>query len=236
LRYHLVRAYLAVADATAGLGLIQLIVWPRWPQAAAKGLDHLSLPGGSGLPGRKLKPAIHTANLAQSPVYEFPIPWKSLADSSGLSGAPKQPDALLRLRLVEPRSWRSFQLAQVTAGIRALDVKKRTLRIQGVDELALGQINGEPALQTCLTAGGKGAVIKKSFFALSLEQPVRSRRQELNRLLGLSPNRTYQCLLVTLLGVQGNKHAEAKLISTWEELRPILVGKLAMITNNRSHP
>jgi len=236
LRYHLVRAYLAVAAALAGLGLIQLIVWPRWPQAAAKGLDHLSLPGGSGLPGRKLKPAIHMANLAQSAVYEFPLPWKSLEASSELSGSQEQPDGLLRLRVVEPRSWRSFQLSQVTAGIRALDLKKRTLTIQGGDELALGQINGEPALQTCLTAGGKGVVIKKSFFSLSFEQPVRSRREELNRLLGLSPNRTYQCLLVTLLGGQGNKHSEAKLITTWEELRPILVGKLAMIMNNRSHP
>jgi hypothetical protein len=226
-----------MAAATAGISLIQLIFWPRWPQAAANGLDQLRLPGASAVPGTKLMPAIHTATLAQSAVHEFPLPSKLLADSSGLSGSQAQLDGLLRLRLVEPRNWRSFQLAQITKGIRPLEVRQRMLKIRGGDELALGQINGKPALQTCLIEGGKGVLLEQSFFTLSWEKPMRSRRQELNRFLGLSPNRNHQCLLVTLLGVQSNKHPDVRLITAWEELRPILVGHLAMITNNSStHP
>ena len=226
-----------MAAATAGLGLIQLIVWPRWPQAAATGLDHLSLPGGSGLPGRKLMPVIQTAALAQSALYEFSLPRKTSSDSSGLPGFQKQPEPLVRLRLVEPRNWESFQVADVTAGIKPLEVKNRMLRIRGGDELALGQIEGKPALQTCLIEGGKAVLIEKTFVTISWEKPKRSRRQELKRLLGLSRNRNHQCLLVTIRTGEGNNHTEDKLITTWEELRPILVGKLAMITNNSSaHP
>jgi len=231
LRDPYVRACLATAAATVSVGLLQVIVFPRWPRINATGIDLLALQGKRVASHRLLLPALGSATVAQSALHEFSIPLGTVTE-------PIQPDArrdiLLRIRLLEPRNWRAFQVADVTAGISALEIKQRTLNVLNDDELAKGQIMGKLALQTCLREKGNGVVTQKSFFALSFEEPLLSRQQQLLRILGLRQNRTHQCLLVTLQVPQNEKDAAAELIRTWKQLRPSLAAHLTKITRNSS--
>ena len=240
MRYSLARTCLALAAGTAAAGLIQVIVWPRWPQAAAVGLDRLRL-GGAVIPGRVLLPATREASLAQSALVEFPLPAPRPSATQGSQGGAAGPAPIrLRLRLIEPRNWRSFQVAEITKGIAALDVDQRTLKVRGEDELATGLIKGQSALQTCLTDGGFGVVTQAKFFPLSFEKPSQGPIQQLDRFLGLRQNRENRCLLVTLLTqadrgprkMMGhgtiNTPGSARLVEAWSQVRPALSNTLAM--------
>ncbi|MCT0229509.1 hypothetical protein KQ306_01350 [Synechococcus sp. CS-1324] len=225
MRYSLLRGWLMVTAGVAGLALLQSIVLPRWPQASAPGLARFNWPEVPLIPAKPLWPGGRTAGLARSTTYGFQLAGKAAPSATRLS-----------LTLLEPRQWRTFQLAQATAEIPLLKLRERRLKKLGENELALGTIQKEAALQTCLTTEGNNFVTEKAFFSLSFEKPPQTNREQLERVLGLRQNRTHRCLLVSLSTARGGSDPDGKLINLWIELKPHLSEHLAMVNTLSGQP
>jgi hypothetical protein len=98
----------------------------------------------------------------------------------------------------------------------SLQLSQRSL-IRTPTPTAAGMIQGHPALQTCLVSGpGMGAsfgVTREELTALA-DRLATGWGTGLERLLGLQPNRAYDCTLISLRGPLGKPPSE----QFWEEI------------------
>jgi hypothetical protein len=184
----LVRWY-GVLAALACLAALQALVLPRWPrvQELRRAPIELALRQAGFLP-------VALPNLPASRSYE-------LASSATL-GYRLQGGLQLRLRSGAVRERKNVQIAFI-----------------GRDrpELALQQLGNQPALQTCLIPG---APLVDAFgvtweqVPLAVDRLAAGSKASALRILGLQPNRSYQCVLISLRSHQG----EPIPVPTWHRL------------------
>lgn len=208
----LARIWLGLA-AIASIGAtLQVVFWPRWPSATLPSTDGLELPGYTLKPeaGSEAK---RTSALAISPTTRYRLVASEAA-------ATRPSPLTLQLAMLSPRTLVGFQLAHATKERPNWKMGQRTLQKLGNDELALGPINNRSSLQTCLTAAETGAVTEAAFAAA--QQPPANLRQQLERVVGLRPNRRTDCVLVTITSAGSEQSNPAALISVYEDLRPQL--------------
>jgi hypothetical protein len=127
--------------------------------------------------------------------------------------------------MLSPRSLVGFQLAAATKDLPSLKMRNRRLSQLGDDQVAIGTINSRLALQTCLTAAGTAAVTESAFAVA--QQPPANARQQVERVLGLRPNRRTDCVFVTISStregsVAGEEPTPASLKRIYSNLRPQL--------------
>jgi hypothetical protein len=203
------------------------------PVAAATALAALLRPPGpqvSDLPASQVRSGL--SSLVQQPrLLPAVAPWRSEGIAlSTLRRYQLQPGLELRLQRVQVWRRADFQLAYITrpwtAGRRdlALGAQRRLVSGQaGVH--ALGQRGGTAVRQTCLVGDAGDAVAGVT--AVQLTAPVDQRANRpaaiAARLVGLEPNRSWQCLLVSLHS-ERQLHAERKMVALWTRLQPALAG------------
>jgi hypothetical protein len=203
------------------------------PLAAGTALVALLRPLGpqvSDLPASQVHAAL--ASLARPPrPLPAVAPWRSEGIAlSTLRRYQLQPGLELRLQRVQVWRRADFQLAYITrpwtAGRRdlALGATRRLVHGQaGVH--ALAQRGATAVRQTCLV-GESGAALA-GVTAAQLAAPVDQRANRpatiAARLVGLEPNRSWQCLLVSLHSDR-RLHAEPQVAGLWSRLQPVLAG------------
>ncbi len=213
----LVRFWLALAAAGCLGATLQVVFWPRWPSATLPSTARLAVPGHTLTPEAGSEGS-RSSDLAFSPIVRYKL--------AASQPAPEGPTLFrLQLAMLSPRSLVGFQLAAATKDQPSLKMGNRRLSQLGDDQVAIGTINKRLALQTCLTAAGKGAVTESAFAAA--QQPPANARQQVQRVLGLRPNRRTDCVLVTISStMEGSVAREeptpASLKRMYSNLRPQL--------------
>lgn len=112
---------------------------------------------------------------------------------------------------------KELQLAALTAADPALALQRRRLLQLGDDQVAIGRLGDQVALQGCLTASGTSGITAA---ALRTSTPPAPKHlgERLSRLVGLSPNSFYGCTLVSLT-TAATPGAEHRLLSLWNLLQ-----------------
>jgi len=133
---------------------------------------------------------------------------------------------MLRLRQGAMRRWQSFQLGAITRNVPVLSLQRRYLADagQGV-AIALGDVRGGRARQTCLVAGTTlphpFGVTNAQLTGL-LSRRLNPPREVLFTLFGLRPARSFGCVVISLQAPRGTEPSAA----TWQRvvsaLTPIL--------------
>ncbi len=213
----LVRWY-GVLATLGGVLAIQAIVMPRWPAAPealpqrqleaslrAKGLLPSSAPAKGSSGGW---PARRSYELSTSaPVI---IPLRDGYEFIAMAGSVRQ-----RLNL---------QSSFIGRDQPRLALTKRHLVTQPVPGAA-GLVQGQPALQTCLVRGGD---LKEAFGVTRVQlAPLSDRLAQgrvvgLERLVGLRPNRSYGCTLISLRGPKGTPPPERLWKDILQAVEPVL--------------
>ena len=203
------------------------------PLAAATALAALLRPPGpqvSDLPASQVRSKLASLALRPRPLPAV-SPWRSEGIAlSTLRRYQLQPGLELRLQRVQVWRRADFQLAYMTrpwtAGRRdlALGAQRRLLPGQaGVH--ALGQRGSTAVRQTCLVGDAGDAVAGVTVAQLTAPVDQRANRPAAiaARLVGLEPNRTWQCLLVSLHSDR-QLQAEPTMAALWTRLQPALAG------------
>jgi hypothetical protein len=171
-RFDVVQIWLAGLVALTTIALLQLHLWPK---------RLTPLPPALGpLPGFPLKPfpGRSDARFAISSTLRRQLP-------SGLE---------LRLTTITSLHAADFQVAALTQAMPSLQLRQRRLADQ---DIAIGTIDNQLALQTCLI-GGRYGFTGKSLLGLVPPKPIGDKSLPYHILFGQPQPRT-SCLLVTLV-------------------------------------
>ena len=207
------RTWLGIVAAGSLVSLLQVMVWPRWPSASLPSTYGLLLTGFT-LTSKDGFEGSQRSHLAMSPIHRYRI---TPEDAEANAASPLE---LLQIAMLSPRRLGDFQLAVATKDQPSLKMSNRRLQRLGDDELAIGSIKNNTSLQTCLTAAGPAAVSKEAFSAL--DQPPANAGEQLERVLGLRPNRRTDCVLLTLSSSDSKQKSVESLIGIYKQLRPQL--------------
>lgn len=199
----LLRLGLGSAAAMATAASLQVLIWPAKPQAALPPLTGLQLPSaGAALPGRV------SAEVGASPTARF-----------RLAGSPPLE---LQLTALANNATEKRQVDTMTAADPALKLRgTRLLTEPGPaagrlsQQVGLGRIGSDAALQTCLLGLGYG-FDRESINRLVVGLPNPSRADRWRQLLGERPARNAPCLLVTIRGAGADR---AQLLTAWHSQR-----------------
>lgn len=208
----LVRTWPGIVATGSLASLLQVMVWPRWPSASLPSTSDLVLTGFTLTSNGNLKGSF-SSDLAMSPIHRYRIAPEDID-----ANAP--PPVQLQIAMLSPRRLGEFQLAAATKDQPSLKMSNRRLQRLGDDQLAIGSIKNNRSLQTCLTAAGTAAVSKEAFSAL--DQPPANAGEQLERVLGLRPNRRTECVLVTLSSSDSKRASVESMIGIYKQLRPQL--------------
>jgi len=122
---------------------------------------------------------------------------------------------LSRTALSTRRS-KDLQLAAITASDPALALRRRRLLPVADGEIGIGTIGDQTALQGCRSWNDRSVVSNKAY--LTVPSPLASDPAEkLRRLLGLAPNSSYTCELLTLTTAP-DAGDEERLKVVWDRL------------------
>ncbi len=211
----MVRWY-GILAAIAALLAAKAIVMPRWPAAP------------DPLPQGELEASLRDQGLTPSPT---PAPttagWPAERGYQLSTSAP----VIISLR-------DGFELIMMAATVRqrfslqtgfigrdqpSLKLKNRRL-INSPVPSAAGLVQGQPTLQTCLVRGpGQTAGFGVTRVQLTpLTDQGSTGRVRLERLVGLRPNRSYGCTLISLRGPKGTPPSERLWGRILQTLEPVL--------------
>jgi hypothetical protein len=206
----LVRWYGTLA-AIASLAALQALVLPRWPRAAElrpAPIERALRQAGFQPVALPTLPASRSYELASSATLGYGLP-------GGLQ---------LRLRRGAVRERRNVQIAFSGRDRPELALRKRQLTV-APPPAASGRVENKPALQTCLVPGAPQA---NAFGAtweelpLVMDRRAAGARASALRILGLQPNRSYECVLISLRSAGGQPIS----VPTWHRLLDTLLPAL----------
>lgn len=181
--------FLAVISTLAA---IQSMMFPRWPEATKISLDKLNRfksnlqINGSVVKTSLLKTDHSGFNLSHTPITSLSI----------------QPNADLLLTNVQVRDRNNFSISYMTDSIKSLQLNK-SATLNKLSPFYLSEISPTGAtFQTCLVSGNSlpsNFGVGQEQLSLAVDQVKSSEKNiGIKRLLGLSPSRRYQCMLITL--------------------------------------
>jgi hypothetical protein len=204
----LVRWYGIVATV-AGVLAVQAIVMPRWPATPAP------------LPKGRLEASLREQHLLpSSDRSSSPAGWPARRSYELSTSAPVIMDLqggyelLLMAGTVRQRF--NLQSSFIGRDQPRLNLKRRHL-LRTPTPSAAGRIQEQPALQTCMV---RGAGLENAFGVTRTRLTTLNDRlakgsvSALERIIGLRPNRTYGCTLISLRGPRGTQPSER----LWEEI------------------
>lgn len=212
----LVRWYATLATISALLAT-QAIVFPRW-QAA---------PGP--LPTKQLEAELQEAKLlspTKRPSSTTPWPAKRRYElaSSAPAVFPLQGGFELTLMNGTVRQRFNFQASTMARAQPSLHLKKRRLIATPVPT-ATGMAQDRPAFQTCLVSG-PGLVrafgVTREQLAANADQLSSGIDSAVARVIGLEPNRTYACTLISLRGPKGEPPSDRLWRQVLDLVEPVL--------------
>jgi hypothetical protein len=224
-------ALYAVLACTALMALAALLVRGAGlpvPAATEPRLAGLSLPGWQLTP-RPGAPALEGPHSSHSAVRHWQVTTASVPD--GL------PDWELALTMVHVRHHHGLALAQLTRELPGLGLENPRLQELGQamgkglgdrSTVALGTLDGVPALQTCVVAPKSGADQPAAVAHVSSDTLVaavdalreRSLRRQLRQWLGLEANVRWECMLVTIRALQAT---DEQLTDRWQQVSSALI-------------
>ncbi|MEB3266347.1 MAG: hypothetical protein VKN13_07025 [Cyanobacteriota bacterium] len=224
-----VRIGLVVAAVITSLAFGQLLVWPKLPMAE---------PAPTRLQGwtpQGVRPGRTDRHTSLSPTQRFEtrtpagvsldlqLTTLAQAADTGIQVAAftaDQPALVLGQRQLR----RLNALGQPLPDQPTKRRRRRPARVTGplppLREVALGQVQSQPALQTCLTPRGYG--VTASGTQSLLFRQVTTMQDRWSYLMRSWPPRPHSCLLVTLRGPV----EEGELLAAWSRLRPQLQPQL----------
>jgi hypothetical protein len=133
----------------------------------------------------------------------------------------RQASAAVSLSLtgVAVRRAEHLHVALITQGDPNLEMNQRKLHLTtDGDEYAVGRIGGLEALQSCKAPSGRSGVSQQILAHLMPHHPFA--RQDLmgrlRRLAGLQSNRSYECVLMTL--ISSEKGQRDQLVDLWHKV------------------
>jgi hypothetical protein len=213
----LVRWYGTLATIAALLAA-QAIVMPRWPAAPRP------------LPADQLEEAFRQARLLPAttagPGPTSPWPAKrsyELATSAPVV-LPLREGFELTLMAGEVRQRFNFQAGAIGRDHASLKLRQR--RILGTPvPTAQGLAQDRPTLQTCLVAvpglERSFGVTREQLTTLA-DRRAAGRQAAIERVIGLQPNRTYACTLISLRGPKGEPPSDRLWTQVLAEVEPVL--------------
>ena len=211
----LVRWYGTLAVVTTLLAT-QALVMPRWPASP------------SPLPGQQLKAGLRAAKLLPSTDHPPGSLWPAKRSYERSTSAP----VVIPLR-------EGFELTLMTAVVRqrfnlqtsfigedqpSLKLLDRRL-IATPTPTAAGQIQDRPALQTCLVRGqrlGDAFGVTRDQLTPLSDRLSNGKVATLERLIGLKPNRTYACTLISLRWAKGKPPSDRLWQQVLGQVEPVL--------------
>jgi hypothetical protein len=195
------QAVYTVLVLATSVAALQAMVWPRWP--SAQPLDQESLAkalvdGGFASAPLPPLPAKRDAELATSSAIGFSMP-------NGME---------LRVMRGTARRRFNFQTAFLARSYSQLKITNRDLSSQS-PPTAIGLIQNQHARQTCFVEGEAGNQpfgVTRDELAPLIDKA--STGNGLKSILGLQPNRNYQCVLI-----QATSRADAAIDQpTWRRI------------------
>jgi len=201
------RSVISVLITITGVSSLQVAFLPRLPAAALPEVNLGKLPRTKALFLDEL-PKQRSQDWALSLTRRYSL--RSIEDHQP-SSAPS-----LSLTGVKVRRTEHLQVALVTQGHPNLRMEQRRVyQTTDGDEYALGTIGGVDALQSCKVTSGRSGVTNDTLVQLMPHQSFD--RQDLTgrlrRLAGLQSNRSYDCVLMTL--ISSKKGQGDQLVNLW---------------------
>ncbi|MCT0208546.1 hypothetical protein [Synechococcus sp. CS-1332] len=212
----LVRWYGTLATVAALLAT-QAIVLPRWPQAPQP------------IPGEELEAGLQGAKLLSVSDRDLPgTPWPAKRSYELATSAPVvfplRGGFELTLMNGSVRQRFNFQASFIGRDQPSLKLKKRHL-INSPIPTAAGLAQNRHVLQTCLMGrpGLENAfgVTREQLTALADSLSI-GKRAAIERVVGLQPNRTYACTLISLRGPKGEPPSERLWLQVLGLVQPVL--------------
>jgi hypothetical protein len=204
------RSVITVLITITGISSLQVAFFPRLPAAV---LPEVNLDGMVSSQARLLEelPGQRSQDWALSPTRRYSL--------RSIEGRQASSAFSLSLTGVAVRRAEHLQVALVTLGDPSLEMdQRRVYQTTDGDEYAMGTIGGLDALQSCKVPSGPSGVTKQTLEQLTLPQP--SDRQDpigwIRRLAGLQSNRSYECVLVTL--ISSEKGQGDQLVDLWRKV------------------
>ncbi len=193
----LVRWY-GILAAVAGLLAAQAIVMPRWPTTPQP------------LPGQQLEATLRQADLLPptdppSPTAPWPASRTQELATSAPVVIPLRGGFELTLMRGSVRQRFNFQASTIGRDRPSLKLNKRLL-ITAPVPTASGRAQGRPVLQTCFVAGPALEApfgVTREQLSAAADRVSSGQRDAIERVIGLQPNRTYACTLISLRGPAG---------------------------------
>ncbi|MCP9787229.1 hypothetical protein [Cyanobium sp. N5-Cardenillas] len=212
----LVRWYATLATVSALLAT-QAIVFPRWQEA----------PGP--LPTQQLEAGLREANLL-SPTKRpsSTTPWPAMRRYELATSAPVvfplRGGFELTLMHATVRQRFNFQTGTMGRAQPSLKLSKRRL-IDTPVPTATGLAQDRPVFQTCLVSG-PGLVrafgVTRDQLAANADQLSSGIDSAVARVIGLEPNRTYACTLISLRGPKGDPPSDRLWRQVLDLVEPVL--------------
>lgn len=212
----LVRWYGTLA-VVAGLLATQAIVMPRWPTPPQP------------LPGQQLEAGLRGEDLLSPTDRPSPsAPWLAKRSQEVATSAPVvlplRGGFELTLMGGSVRQRFNFQTSTIGGDRPSLKVNKRQLATAPVPT-ASGMAQGRPVRQTCFVAGpGLEAPfgVTREQLTAAADRVSSGQRAALERVIGLQPNRTYACTLISLRGPKGEPPSDRLWQQVLDLVEPVL--------------
>lgn len=204
----LLRIVLATIALLALAGLAHRLM-ANTPAALEPNWKNLTVPGYR-LVAQQTKDAQAGADLAYGTLVHYRVdPLQKSNDGT----------FTLSLMTVHSRETKTFHVEDMTTDLPSLHLREsnpHSISEGGANgtTVALGQIDGQAVLQTCLVQGGKAALDMKELAPAVEARRVRGWKQSLYQVLGLQPNVRWDCLLISI-STNAGPNANAELLTHW---------------------
>jgi hypothetical protein len=216
-----VRVLYSFFAVLATVAATKAMVWPTRP--VAQPLDQVAITKAltnGGFKTSLLKPlaAKNDSELATSDVIGYSV-------GNGLE---------LRLMRGVARKRFNLQAAFFAKSHPELRLIKRELS-NGKPSYAIGLIQSRPTNQTCLVEGGRSKdafAVTRNDLSLLIDQASRTKWSTLKSIIGLQPNRDYQCILIQVQST--DKTATAIDQPTWLRMLSIIQAALQSKSSHTS--
>lgn len=198
----LIRCFGALAGL-ACLAALQAMLLPRWPRAQE-------------LQRAPIEQALGRAGFQPVALPALPATRGYELSSSTTLGYELGGGLQLRLRRGAVRERKNVQIAFIGRDRPELSLEQRHL-LEGPPPTASGRVGNQPALQTCLVPEAPGAHaygVTWEQIPAAVDRMAGGSRAALRRVIGLQPNRSYACVLISLRSTEGSPVSMA----TWHRL------------------
>jgi hypothetical protein len=187
------RALYAFLVVIATVAATKAMIWPRWPMAQPLEQDVIT-------------EALTKGRFKISPLK--PLAAKRDAELATSSALGYSLDNVLELRLMRGVARRrfNFQTAFLTKEHPELQLKQRHLS-PGIPAYAIGFAQKQPSVQTCLVGGdeaNKAFGVTREELPSLVDQMSKTKWSGPKSILGLQPNRDYQCIVIQAKTTDGS--------------------------------